>query len=288
MLGDEIAGGATMDQGETAAVIVVGDELLSGAVRETNSHFIASMLRSKGIAVKQVLLIESDLDVIAFLLRRLSPVHRHIFVAGGVGPAHTDVTLAAVAKAFGVGMTEKAALLRLVADCTPPQYFSEFHLRMAYVPYGAELIGELPPPGSVKEWKDLTRHWPTVKKNNVYVLPTRWPHILETRFREILPQLQSSFDPFTSTRITFHASVEKAQVASTIVEVLKAHPKVASHTFAELFDGETRTVLHLESKDTAQQQEAVEMILALLRKDWVVEVTHHSEDEAGQETPLTT
>ena len=256
-------------QGETAAIIVVGDELLSGALRESNSHFISSSLRSHGIAVKQVLLIESDIDVIAFLLRRLSPVHRHVFVAGGVGPAHTDVTLAAVSKAFGVGMTEHAGLLRLVSDCTPRHHFSEHHLRMAYVPYGAELVGELPAPGEVGDWSALTARWPSVKKNNVYVLPTRWPHILRKRFSELLPLLQSAFEPFTSTRISFRASVEKAQVAAAIVEALKAHPKVASHTFAESVGGETRTVLYLESKDPAQQTGASDMVLGLIAPDWV-------------------
>jgi len=270
MLGDEIAGGATVEQGETAAIIVVGDELLSGALRESNSHFISSSLRSHGIAVKQVLLIESDIDVIAFLLRRLSPVHRHVFVAGGVGPAHTDVTLAAVSKAFGVGMTEHAGLLRLVSDCTPRHHFSEHHLRMAYVPYGAELVGkELPVPGEVGDWSALTARWPSVKKNNVYVLPTRWPHILRKRFSELLPLLQSAFEPFASTRITFRASVEKAQVAASIVEALKAHPKVASHTFAESVGGETRTVLYLESKDPAQQTGASDMVLGLIAPEWV-------------------
>jgi len=64
-------------------------------------------------------------------------------------------------------------------------------------------------------------------------------------------------------------SVEKAQVAASIVEALKAHPKVASHTFAESVGGETRTVLYLESKDPAQQTGASDMVLGLIPPEWV-------------------
>ncbi|EKX51724.1 hypothetical protein GUITHDRAFT_42232, partial [Guillardia theta CCMP2712] len=87
--------------GDTAAVLIIGDEIVSGLIEEDYSHILGGALQNVGIALKQVMKIENDVDVIAFMVRRMSPVHKYLFIAGGTGAGHEDVTLTAVAKAFG-------------------------------------------------------------------------------------------------------------------------------------------------------------------------------------------
>jgi len=109
-------------------------------VRESNSHLISSYLRRSGVPVRQIMVIENNLDVLVLMLRRLSAVHRYIFLTGGIGPRHTDISMLAVAKAFGTGVQEHPALLTRILASSTSKSFSQYHWRMAYIPFGAELL----------------------------------------------------------------------------------------------------------------------------------------------------
>jgi len=113
-------------------------------VRESNSHLISSYLRRSGVPVRQIMVIENNLDVLVLMLRRLSAVHRYIFLTGGIGPRHTDISMLAVAKAFGTGVQEHPALLTRILASSTSKSFSQYHWRMAYIPFGAELLTRSP------------------------------------------------------------------------------------------------------------------------------------------------
>src|SRR5579859_5048360 len=142
----------------TAAAIVIGDEILSGKVDEANVAILARALRSLGVLLRRVVVVMDDIDAIVHEVRELSRSHDWLFTSGGVGPTHDDVTVEAVAKAFGVRVVsspEMEAMLRAhyKERCTPG------HLRMALVPEGA----------SLEVTAEVT--WPTIRLGNTWLLP---------------------------------------------------------------------------------------------------------------------
>ncbi|HLT85602.1 MAG TPA: competence/damage-inducible protein A, partial [Phototrophicaceae bacterium] len=126
----------------TAAILVIGDEILSGRTREANAYHLASELTRVGIDLAEVRVVPDDHDVIVEALGALRERYTHVFTSGGIGPTHDDITADAVAAAFGVGIDVRAdaralleeALARRGATPTADQ------LRMARIPDGASLI----------------------------------------------------------------------------------------------------------------------------------------------------
>ena len=104
-----------MERAETAAALIIGNELLSGKVQEANLKVLARTLRELGIQLRRVVMVLDDPDEIANEVRTLAASHTWLFTSGGVGPTHDDVTISAVAKAFGVPVVmspEMEAMLR--------------------------------------------------------------------------------------------------------------------------------------------------------------------------------
>src|SRR5437899_10048029 len=92
------------DRAKTAAALVIGDEILSGKVEEANIVVLARALRELGVELRRVVVVKDDIDTIAREVKELSSSHDWLFTSGGVGPTHDDVTIEAVARAFGVAV----------------------------------------------------------------------------------------------------------------------------------------------------------------------------------------
>src|SRR6185369_1097797 len=134
----------------TAAALVIGNELLSGKVLDANVHALAGALRALGIRLSRVVMLPDEIAVLADEVRRLSGEFDVVFTSGGVGPTHDDVTVEAVARAFGV---------EVVLDPTLGELLTDAHLLMARVPLGATLFAS------------PEVQWPTPVMNNVWILP---------------------------------------------------------------------------------------------------------------------
>src|SRR6201999_3078089 len=96
----------TMSSNPTAAVLVIGDEILSGRTQDTNTHYIARFLGSLGIDLKEARVVGDVEGGIVTALNALRARYTYVFTTGGIGPTHDDITADAVAKAFGVGIGE--------------------------------------------------------------------------------------------------------------------------------------------------------------------------------------
>ena len=147
-----------MESARKAAALVIGNEILSGKIEEKNVAVLAVELRRLGVALERVVIVPDIVDVIAREVMELSASHDFLFTSGGVGPTHDDVTVEAVAKAFGVRVVTDEGVANLIRAhykdrCT------EGHLRMALVPEGAAL-----------EITDDIR-WPTIRIENTWLLP---------------------------------------------------------------------------------------------------------------------
>ncbi|MDP3196876.1 molybdopterin-binding protein [Tabrizicola sp.] len=126
----------------TAAILVIGDEILSGRTRDSNLHFLAGELTRLGITLCEARIVADIHSEIVDAVRTLSSKYTHLFTSGGIGPTHDDITADAVAEAMGVPISHRAdamALLQAHYDRSGLP-FNEARQRMARIPDGAALI----------------------------------------------------------------------------------------------------------------------------------------------------
>ncbi len=126
----------------TAAMLVIGDEILSGRTRDANMHYLAGQLTEMGIDLKEVRVVSDDRDAIIAATKTLSAGYDHVFTSGGIGPTHDDITADCIAAAFGAHIDirdDARALLQAHYDRSG-QELNAARLRMARIPDGANLI----------------------------------------------------------------------------------------------------------------------------------------------------
>lgn len=231
----------------TAAVLIIGSEILSGKVEEANLAVLARALRPIGVSLERVVVVPDVIDVIAAEVRALSTAHDVLFTSGGVGPTHDDVTVEAVAKAFGVAVTsapEMEALLRAHYQerCT------EGHLRMALVPEGATL-----------ESTDEVR-WPTIRFRNVWLMPGI-PEVFKMKVPVILAKLGAGARFFSSAVFT---QMDEGDLKPLLDAVVADYPDVEVGSYPKWADPTYRTKLTFDGKDEARVRGARDAFVATL------------------------
>ena len=170
----------------SAGVVVIGNEILSGKVADTNSPFLAGELRALGVTLRRISTIPDELPLIASEVRLHHETYDLVFTSGGVGPTHDDMTIEGIAMALGRNVILHADL----ADKLRAFYGDKINaarLKMAEVPEGSELI------------TDMSLNFPTIKVENIYILPGI-PEIFRSKFESLKPR--------------FHASLQVNQFAS--------------------------------------------------------------------------
>lgn len=162
----------------TAAMLVIGDEILSGRTRDANMHYLAGALTDRGVDLKEVRVVSDDAGAIVAATKALSDSYDHVFTSGGIGPTHDDITADCIAKAFGVGIgirDDARALLAAHYEKTGKELNSA-RLRMARVPEGATLIDN---PVSVA---------PGFSIKNVHVM-AGVPSVFKAMVASVMPQI---------------------------------------------------------------------------------------------------
>ncbi len=126
----------------TAAMLVIGDEILSGRTQDTNTNFLAGELTAKGIDLKEVRVISDDQQTIVKSINSLRASVDHLFTSGGIGPTHDDITADSVAAAFGIdiGVRDDARAILEARYAKMGAHTNTARLRMARIPAGATLI----------------------------------------------------------------------------------------------------------------------------------------------------
>jgi molybdenum cofactor synthesis domain-containing protein len=233
----------------TAAILVIGDEILSGKTQDQNAHLLIGELRELGVALRRIVTIPDDVEEVSASLREMSSRFDHVFTSGGVGPTHDDVTIAGVARAFGVALVRRPELeARLRA------YFGddvdESRLRMADVPDGAELLA----PEEMR--------WPLLKIRNVFVLPGV-PELFRKKFMAIRERFR--VEPFFTR--AFYTLQEEFDIAAGLRAVADAHPQVAIGSYPSFSSPDYRVKVTLESKDGAALESAAKELIAILDRE---------------------
>ncbi|MEX3009248.1 competence/damage-inducible protein A [Hoeflea sp. TYP-13] len=126
----------------TAAMVAIGDELLSGKTKDKNIAHLADMLTTAGIDLKEVRIVGDDEDAIVSAINELRPRYTYIFTSGGIGPTHDDITAQAVSKAFDLPCEYDQKTLEMMGAVYEARNleFTEARKRMARMPHGAEHI----------------------------------------------------------------------------------------------------------------------------------------------------
>lgn len=233
----------------TAAALIIGNELLSGKVQEQNLIVLAHTLRELGIELRRVVMVPDEIDKIAADVAALAAAHDQVFTSGGIGPTHDDVTIEAVARAFGIPVVSHPRIESMLREyyrerCT------EGHLRMALLPDGAELI-------SNEEVR-----WPSIVVRNVWILPG-----IPEVFRMKMPLLRmrlSGGAPFRTRAV--YTKLDEGDLKPLLDRVVAAHPAVAIGSYPKWQDPSYKTKLTFDGKDERALAAAVGEFIALLPK----------------------
>ena len=229
----------------TAAIIVIGDEVLSGKVEELNARFLVRELRALGVAVRRIEVVPDVREDIAVTVLAASAAHDHVFTTGGIGPTHDDVTIAAIALAFAVPVVRDESLATLIREVSGDRFY-ERDLRMADVPQGSELIrGE----GSHHS------RWPVVAIRNVYILPGV-PSILQRKFAAIRGRFQAT--PFFSRQV--YSRDGEGAIADTLDKAAADFPGVAVGSYPHMEATDHKVLVTLDGRDEAAVARAIQFV----------------------------
>jgi len=236
----------------TAGILIIGNEILSGKVVDTNSPFLTRELRSLGVTVRRILTIPDDVDEIAAAVREFRTAYEVVFTSGGVGPTHDDVTIEGIARGLGRKVIRHPAIEERMREYFKDK-INEARLKMAEVPDGTELI------------VDGRLGFPTLKCENFYILPGI-PEILEQKFQALRERFAVS--PYF-LRIVYTRDGE-GTIAEHLNATLAAFPDLLLGSYPKLGDPEYAVKLTLESKDRDYVDRAVRHLLSLLPAEGVV------------------
>jgi len=219
----------------TAALVVIGDEILSGRTQDLNVAQVARWLNEQGIRLAEVRIVPDDIARIAETVNALRSTHDYLFTTGGIGPTHDDITVDAMAAAFGVPTIIHPDARRILEDYyrDRPGGLTEARLRMARVPEGAELI---PNPNSGA---------PGVKMGNVYIL-AGVPNIAASMLEALTGKLQGG-RPVVS--VTVGARAAESDVADLLRETEDSNPGVAIGSYPFFRDGRYGANFVIRSED---------------------------------------
>ncbi len=197
----------------TAALIVIGDEILSGRTEDRNIAQVARWLNRQGIRLLEVRVVPDQEQAIASAVNTLRSLHDYVITTGGIGPTHDDITVDSIAAAFDVPVVVHPEARRVLEDYyrDRPLGLTEARLRMARVPQGAELI---PNP---------TSGAPGVKMGNVYIL-AGVPNIAAAMLEALDGKLEGG-RPMVS--VTVRAHTAESDVAALLKQVQDEHPGVS-------------------------------------------------------------
>ena len=202
----------------TAAVLVIGDEILSGRTQDRNVAQVATWLNLQGIRLAEVRVVADDMERIGAAVNALRGAYDYLFTTGGIGPTHDDITVDAIAAALGVGVVvHPKARAVLEAYYATRGGLTEARLRMARVPEGAELI------------ENRMSGAPGIRLKNIFIL-AGVPHIATLMLEALSGQLEGG-RPLLSHTIGCWAA--ESEVADLLGETEAAHPgcQIGSYPF---------------------------------------------------------
>jgi len=235
----------------TAAILAIGDELLSGRTKDKNIGYIADYLTGMGIDLKEARIVSDDESRIVEAVNALRAQYDYVFTTGGIGPTHDDITADAIARAFGVGIDYHPEAMRLLEQRYREMKrfkLNESRKRMARIPDGGELI-----------YNKISAA-PGFRIGNVFVM-AGVPSIMQVMLDAVAPLL-------TGGRVmdsrTVHAKIAEGDFAPALGDIQKDFPDVVIGSYPWFEDGKFGTNIVVRSRNPAQLDAAAERVEAAL------------------------
>ena len=240
---------------KTAGIILIGNEILSGKIKDENAAYLCRELRALGVDVRRIAVIPDEVSLIADEVATFTKAFDLVFTSGGVGPTHDDVTIEGVARAMAVPVVRHPDLVALLE-----RYYrsavTEAALRMAEIPEGAELV------------TGGTLRFPTILMRNVYVLPGV-PEI----FRQKFDALRERFRDQPIHLKNVFVRIGEGTLADYLNRLLESFPLLQLGSYPEFSNPEYQVKVTLESRDRGYLEQALGDFLARLPADAVVKVS---------------
>jgi molybdenum cofactor synthesis domain-containing protein len=233
----------------TGGILIIGNEILSGKVADSNSTYLCRELRELGVDVERIVTIPDDVDTIAEEVRKMSAAYDFVFTSGGIGPTHDDLTIDGIAKAFGrsIQLSDSIAARIERAQRKKP---NQSQLKMARIPEGAQLV-------------DAADFWfPVVIVENVHIFPGI-PELLRKKFESIRERFRGV--PVLLRRVFVNRM--ESDIATSLHELLGEFPELMLGSYPRMGETTFRVLLTLESRDAGYLERALNSLLERLPED---------------------
>ncbi len=227
----------------TAAMLVIGDEILSGRTRDSNMYFLAGELARHGMDLTEVRVVSDDAEAIKSAVQALSDAYDHVFTSGGIGPTHDDITSDSIAAAFGVpiDVRDDARALLVARYASSGLELNQARLRMARIPDGATLIDN---PVSTA---------PGFTLGNVHVM-AGVPAVFEAMVASVLPTLTGGA-PLLSQSISILRG--EGDIAAPLAALAADFPELSIGCYPFRQDGVYGANIVIRGSDGAQVNAAM-------------------------------
>ncbi|HWA29754.1 MAG TPA: molybdopterin-binding protein [Rhizomicrobium sp.] len=236
----------------TAAVMVIGDEILSGRTQDTNTNHIARFLGAMGIDLREVRVVPDVEDEIVAALNALRARYTYVFTTGGIGPTHDDITADAVAKAFSVGIDyHPEAMAIMAARYKNPDDFNEMRKRMARIPDTATLI------------KNPVSGAPGFAIGNVFVM-AGVPAVMKAMLEELSSRLERGAVVHSAS---IEARIPEGQIAAALATIQAGHKTVSIGSYPFYRPEGPGAQLVVRGRDAAEVEAAAKEIEAAVRAE---------------------
>ncbi|MCB5176613.1 competence/damage-inducible protein A [Microvirga lenta] len=235
----------------TAALLVIGDEILTGRTKDKNIGYIAEYLTGIGIDLREVRIVPDVEEEIVGAVNALRQRYTYLFTTGGIGPTHDDITADCIAKAFGVGIDHDPRAVAMLRERYQPDELNEARLRMARIPHGADLI------------ENPISRAPGFRLGNVFVM-AGVPSIMQAMLDNISPTLQTGARMIAETIDA--EGLAEGNYAEGLAAVASSHEGVSIGSYPSFSAGGFRNQIVVRGKDPAAVANATLAVNDLLRR----------------------
>lgn len=232
----------------TAAMLVIGDEILSGRTRDKNIGVLADFCTETGLDLREIRVVSDEMDAIVAALNALRQTYTYLFTSGGIGPTHDDITADAVARAFGVDLPVDDRALKAISSRYVNFEMTPARLRMARIPVGGDLIDN---PVSAA---------PGIHIGNVFVL-AGVPVIFEAMLNSLTGKLATGVKLGTETVDCF---VGEGTIGDELAAIQLTHPTVKIGSYPQFGGPGPMTQLVLRSADMTALEAAASAVRAMV------------------------
>ncbi|WP_375458387.1 competence/damage-inducible protein A [uncultured Enterovirga sp.] len=233
----------------TAALLVIGDEILSGRTKDKNIGYVAEYLTGLGIDLREVRVVPDVEEEIVAAVNALRARYDHLFTTGGIGPTHDDITADCIAKAFGVPIDVDPRAVEMLLQRIKREDLNEARLRMARIPQGADLI------------ENPISRAPGFRIGNVVVM-AGVPAIMQAMLDNVVPGLVKGV-PVTA--VTIEATgLPEGLYAAGLGKIAASHADLSIGSYPSYSPGGFTNQIIVRGRDMALLQEAETRIRALL------------------------